>query len=70
MSQSMTRPMSRTMPPHEQVVAERLLMEIQRHYQPDDILFGVPHAEGQRIEWRSASVSGLLFLDLMPAPRQ
>ena len=59
MSQSMTRPMSRTMPPHEQVVAERLLMEIQRHYQPDDILFGLPHAEGQRIEWRSASVSGL-----------
>lgn len=34
-------------------------MEIQRHYQPDDILFGLPHAEGQRIEWRSASVSGL-----------
>ena len=50
MSQSMTRPMSRTMPPHEQVVAERLLMEIQRHYQPDDILFGLPHAEGQRME--------------------
>ena len=59
MSQSMTRPMSRPMPPHEQVVAEQLLMAIRRHYQPDDILFGQPHAEGQRIEWQLASACGL-----------
>lgn len=59
MIQTMAWPTSRPMPPHEQVLAERLLAEIQRHYQPDGILFGVPHAEGQRIEWLSTSSSGL-----------